>query len=446
MNDLSTRYLGLTLKNPLVVSASPLSKRLDRVRKLEEAGASAIVLYSLFEEQIINESRALDHYLSHGTESYAEALSYYPDLPHYNLEPDVYLEHLQRVKAAVAIPVIGSLNGVSRGHWTEYAAKIAQAGADALELNLYYVPTDPDLDAFEIEQMYLDLVREVRAHVHIPLALKLSPFFSALPAMARQLVAAGADGLVLFNRFYQPDIDLEQLTVVPTAHLSRAEDLLLPLRWIAILSGRVATDYALTGGVHSAHDVLKAMMAGAKVTMLASELLAHGIGRLAAIEHDLREWMEQHEYESIAQMQGSMNQHAVAEPAAFERAHYLRALNTFDNRLLGGDDVRRRRYSRLRQRGRYYHFVVMWQQGCHITTKRPVGKNTLWSIAPSRSSWWCSPWWCSARRGSSGWRQATCRLASTTAIAPPQASSASPCISRCPSSTSHCGGGWYGSC
>jgi dihydroorotate dehydrogenase (fumarate) len=331
--DLTTTYLGLELRNPLVVSASPLSKNIERVQRLEEAGASAIVTYSLFEEQILNESQALDHYLSRGTESYAEALSYYPDLPHYNLEPEIYLEHIQRLSQAVSIPVIGSLNGVSSGHWVEYARKIEQAGADALELNIYYVPTDPYLNTVEVEAVYMELLRDVRAQVALPIALKLSPFFSSLPFIARNFVEAGANGLVLFNRFYQPDIDLERLEVVPTVHLSDSHDMLLPLRWIAILSGQIDTDFALTGGVHTAQDVLKAMMVGAKVAMVASELLTHGIGRMADILGELLVWMHEHEYESIRQMQGSMSQRAVAEPAAFERAHYMRALNSFDNRV-----------------------------------------------------------------------------------------------------------------
>lgn len=333
MIDLTTSYLGLTLRNPLVASASPLSKKVETVQRLEAAGAAAVVMYSLFEEQIIAESRELDHYLSRGTDSYAEALSYYPDLPHYNLEPEVYLTHLAKVKRSVGIPVIGSLNGVSPGHWVEYAHRIADAGADALELNIYYLPVDPFLSGAELEERYVELVTLVRSQLRIPLAVKLSPFFTALPHLAARLVRAGADGLVLFNRFYQPDIDLERLEVSPTVHLSRSDDLLLPLRWIAILAGQVPTDYALTGGVHSAADVLKSMMAGAKVAMLASELLANGVGRLGAILADLTAWMEQHEYESIRQMQGSMSQIAVAEPAAYERANYMRALNSFDNRL-----------------------------------------------------------------------------------------------------------------
>jgi dihydroorotate dehydrogenase (fumarate) len=333
MIDLTTTYLGMPLKNPLIVSASPLSKKLDLVRRMEEAGAAAVVLYSLFEEQITHESHELDHFLSRGTHTYGEALSYFPDLDRYNLEPDTYVEHLHRVKQAVEMPVIGSLNGISSGGWVEYARKIEQAGADALELNIYYLPTDRDVSSGELEENYLALVRAVRAQVRIPIALKLSPFFTSLPYMARRFVEAGADGLVLFNRFYQPDFDLETLEVVPSLTLSDSHDLRLPLRWIAILYGRVAADLALTSGVHTERDVLKAIMAGANVALLASELIANGVGRLSEILADLRAWMEEYAYESITQMRGSMSQRAVAEPAAFERANYMRALNTFDNRL-----------------------------------------------------------------------------------------------------------------
>jgi dihydroorotate dehydrogenase (fumarate) len=333
MPDLTTTYLGLRLKNPLVASASPLSKKVDLVRQLEEAGAAAVVLYSLFEEQITHESRELDHYLTHGAESYAEALSYFPDLDHYNLEPDCYLEHVQRVKRAVDIPVIGSLNGISPGGWVEYARKIEQAGADALELNIYYLPADVSVSSAELEEIYITLLRDIRLQVRIPIAVKLSPFFTALPFMARRLVQAGADGLVLFNRFYQPDFNLETLEVVPNLTLSSSQDLRLPLRWIAMLYGRIEADFALTSGVHTAEDALKAMMAGANVAMLTSELLAHGIWRLQDILDDMRTWMHVHEYESISQMRGSMSQRAVAEPAAFERANYMIALNSFDARL-----------------------------------------------------------------------------------------------------------------
>lgn len=333
MPDLTTTYLGLQLRNPLVASASPLSKKVDTVRRLEDAGAAAVVMYSLFEEQITHESQELDHYLERGTHSYAESLSYFPDLGSYNLGSEPYLEHLHRVKRAVDIPVIGSLNGISSGGWVQYAQRIEQAGADALELNIYYLPTDPNLSGAELEEEYVKLVREVRATVKIPIALKLSPFFTSLPHIARRFVEAGANGLVLFNRFYQPDFDLEELEVIPNLELSTSHELRLPLRWIALLYGRIETDFALTSGVHTAQDVLKAVMAGASVAMTTSALLEYGIGRLTHILTDLQAWMEEHEYESVTSMKGSMSQRAVAEPAAFERANYMKVLNAFNSYL-----------------------------------------------------------------------------------------------------------------
>lgn len=331
--DLTTTYLGLPLKNPLVVSASPLSKKVETIRRLEDAGAAAVVLYSLFEEQATHESYELHHFLERGSHSYAESLDYLPDLGNYTLEPEYYLEHLRRVKQAVAIPVIGSLNGVSPGGWVEYAREIEQVGADALELNIYVVPTDVKRSATELENSYVELVCEIRARVRLPIALKLSPFFTSLPHIATRFVEAGANGLVLFNRFYQPDFDLEELKVIPNLELSTSHELRLPLRWIAILSGQINTDFALTSGVHTAQDVLKAMMAGANVAMMASTLLHNGIGRIPQILNDLQEWMEGHEYGSIMQMRGSMSQRAVADPATFERANYMQALNSFDQFL-----------------------------------------------------------------------------------------------------------------
>ncbi|HEX2911343.1 MAG TPA: dihydroorotate dehydrogenase-like protein [Chloroflexia bacterium] len=333
MPDLTTTYLGLQLKNPLVASASPLSKKVDMVQRLEEAGAAAVVMYSLFEEQITHESRELDHYLTRGSDSYFEALSYFPDLDHYNLEGEAYLEHLYRVKQKVNIPVIGSLNGATTGGWIEYAQKIEQTGVDALELNIYYLPTDPYLSGTKLEEDYIKLVSDIRSNIHIPVALKLSPFFTSLPYTARRFAEAGADGLVLFNRFYQPDFDLEEREVVPHLELSTSQDLLLPLRWIAILYGRVAADFALTSGVHHAEDIVKAVMAGASVAMTTSEVLANGIVRVREILADLYDWLDSHEYESITQMKGSMSQRAVAEPGAFERANYMKALLSFDNKL-----------------------------------------------------------------------------------------------------------------
>jgi len=330
MADLSTTYLGLQLKNPVIASASPISKKLDGIKKLEEAGASAVVMYSLFEEQITHESLALDHFLNRGTESYAESLTYFPNLDNYNIGPEDYLSLIAKAKQAVSIPVIASLNGVSAGGWIDFAKKMEQAGADALELNMYYLATDPDLTSQELEQNYVDLVKAVRAQVKITLAVKLSPFFTALPNLSKQLVAAGANGLVLFNRFIQPDLDIETLEVTPNLQLSTPAELRLPLRWTAILYGRIKADLALTTGVHSSQDVLKAMMAGARVTMLTSELLKNGIGRISDILTDMQTWMESYEYTSIQQMQGSMSQQAVAEPAAFERANYMKALQSFD--------------------------------------------------------------------------------------------------------------------
>lgn len=333
MVDLSTTYLVLRLKNPLVASASPLSKKVDTVRRLEDAGIAAVVMYSLFEEQITHESNALDHYLNLGTESYVEATSYFPDLEHYNVGPEEYLEQIRKLKSSVQVPIIASLNGISTGGWIEYARKMEQAGADALELNIYYVDTNPEVTAQELEQAYVTLVADVRQQVHIPLAVKLSPYFTALPNLAQRLVGAGANGLVLFNRFYQPDLDIEALEVVPSLVLSTSDELRLPLRWTAILHGRVAADLALTGGVHTAQDVVKSVMAGANVVMMASELLACGVGRVAELRTDLQRWLEEHEYTSIEQMRGSMSQRAVAEPAAYERANYMKALTSYDNRI-----------------------------------------------------------------------------------------------------------------
>jgi len=329
MTDLSTTYLGLTLKNPIVASASPLSKKIERARKLEEAGVSAIVMYSLFEEQIIHESLELDHYLTRGTDSYAEALTYLPDGGMYGISPEKYLIQVAGLKKALKIPVIGSLNGVSKGGWTNYARKIQEAGADALELNLYYIPTDLEMTSNDIEDAQVELVAEVRSSITIPLAVKISPFVTSIPNFIKRLVGAGANGIVLFNRFYQPDFDLDELEIVHSLDLSTSAELRLPLRWISILNGRVNTDFALTSGVHSHKEVLKAMMAGAKVAMMASNLLHNGEQAVGPILNELEEWMREHEYESIQQMQGSMSQKSVKEPAAFERANYMKVLGSF---------------------------------------------------------------------------------------------------------------------
>jgi len=329
MVDLKTTYLGLELKNPLVASSSPLSQKVENVKQMERSGVSAVVMYSLFEEQIIQDSLKLHRDLERGAHAFAEALEYLPAYGQYSIGPETYLERLSKLKESVNIPVIGSLNGVSIGGWTEYAQKIEQAGADALELNLYFLAADPELPSKELEEEHIALVSAIRKQVNIPIAVKLSPFYTALPHFARRLAEAGANGLVLFNRFYQPDFDLEELEVVPNLVLSTSHELRLPLRWIAILYGRISTDLALTTGVHNANDVIKAMMAGAKVTTIASEFLQNGIERASEILTDVETWMEEHEYDSIEQMQGSMSQQAVAEPATLERANYMKVLSSY---------------------------------------------------------------------------------------------------------------------
>ena len=331
--DLSTTYLGLSLKNPLVPSSSPLMRKVDNIKRMEDAGASAVVLHSLFEEEIRQASKTLDHYLNYGAESYWEALSYFPDVE-LRIGPDEYLDHIRKVKAAVGIPVIASLNGVSKGGWVNYAKKIQDAGADALELNMYYLAADPTQSSAAVEEMYLDLVREVRASVHIPIAIKMGHQFSAFANMAQQFDQAGANGLVIFNRFYEPDIDLDELEIVPDVKLSTPYDLRIRLRWVAILYGKVKADLALTGGVHTAADVLKAMMAGAKIAMMTSALLEHGTAYVKTVLNNLEHWMQEHEYESIQQMQGSMSYKSVAQPAAFERANYMRVLRSYQTTVI----------------------------------------------------------------------------------------------------------------
>jgi dihydroorotate dehydrogenase (fumarate) len=334
MVDLTTTYLGLKLKNPLVASPSPLSEKVENVKRMEDAGIAAVVMYSLFEEQIIHESLELDHFLSRGTESFAEALTYFPNIGKFSLAPEKYIDQLEKTKRAVKIPVLGSLNGVSTGGWIEYGRKIQDAGADALELNLYYLPTDIHITSSQLEDNYLKLVSDIRAEIKIPLAVKLAPFLSALPNFASRLVEAGADGLVLFNRFYQPDLDLENLDVVPNLVLSVSDDLRLPLRWIAILYGKVKADLALTSGVHTSEDAIKAIMAGANVAMTTSALLKRGTVAIQQILNGMEEWMTSREYVSVEQMRGSMSQGAVAEPAAFERANYMKVLNSFNADLI----------------------------------------------------------------------------------------------------------------
>ena len=327
--DLSTTYLGIELANPIVPSASPLTTGLDHMKQLEDAGASALVIASLFEEQIEHEELEIFRMLETAADSTSEASSFFPELQDYRIGPDAYLAHIQQAKKALSIPVIGSLNGTSEGGWVRYAKLIEEAGADAIELNVYLIAADPDVTSEQVEARYLKLVRIVKESVDIPLAVKVGPYFSSMAHMARQLVAAGADGLVLFNRFMQPDIDLETLTVDPSLHLSTSRELTLPLRWIAILSGNVDASLAGTTGVHTAEDALKLLLAGADVSMMASALLHEGPGRLTEVLQGVERWLDEHEYESVEQAKGSMSQRNVADPVAFERANYMKALTSY---------------------------------------------------------------------------------------------------------------------
>jgi len=332
MSDISTRYLGLALKSPLVASASPLCESVPNIRELEDAGIGAVVLPSLFEEQLELESNALDDDLWRGAESYPESQSLLPDLQNYNLGPDGYLDLIEGAKAAVDIPVIASLNGVSPGGWAEYARLMEEAGADAIELNIYSIATEPTVSAVELEKGYVDLVRQIKRTVRIPVAVKLSPFFSAPANFAMRLDDTGVNGLVLFNRFYQPDFDVESLEVVPRLSLSHPDELLLRLHWTAILSDHVEADLAITGGVHSAIDVVKCIMAGASATMMASALLHKGVSHSFCVLADLRRWLEEHEYDSVRQMCGSMSRRSVPDPTAFERGNYMRVLSSYAHR------------------------------------------------------------------------------------------------------------------
>lgn len=327
--NLSTRYMGLRLSGPLVVSASPLSCDLDNIRRMEQCGAGAVVLWSLFEEQLKHDANQLDFYLQYGTERFAESLTYFPAISEYHLDSELYLEHIATAKQAVSIPIIGSLNGVSPDGWTEYARKIEQAGADALELNVYFIPTDPDVDGRKVEQAYLDVLETVRPTIKIPITMKISPFFSSTANMARRLAESGANGLVLFNRFYQPDIDVRNLDVQPTIRLSTSDDALLPMRWVAILYERVKVSLAASGGVHTPRDAAAMIMAGADAVMVCSSLLQHGIGHLRTLHDGLVEILEGHGYETLTQAKGVMSQKSCADPSAFERANYMKALHAF---------------------------------------------------------------------------------------------------------------------
>lgn len=327
--NLTTSYLGFKLRTPLVPSASPLSENIDNIRRMEDAGAPAVVFHSLFEEQVRRDHHDLQYYLDQGRESHAEALSYFPEPAEFKVGPDAYLKHIADAKAAVGIPIIGSLNGSTFGGWMKYAREIEQAGADALELNIYSVPGNPNESAEEIETNYLTIIASVKAQLGIPVAVKLSPYFTNFAHFARRVDRIGVAALVLFNRFYQPDIELETLEISPNILLSTPMAMRLPMRWIAMLHGRIGANLAATSGIHRATDALKMLMAGADVTMLCSVLLRRGIEHLQVIEGEMRQWMEEHEYESVEQMKGSMSQKNCPDPAAFERAQYMRALATY---------------------------------------------------------------------------------------------------------------------
>jgi dihydroorotate dehydrogenase (fumarate) len=326
--DLTTTYLGMNLKNPIVPSASPLSRDIGNIKEMEDAGAAAVVLYSLFEEQITHEALELYFHTVTHQESYAEATSYFPETEVYNMGPEEYLEQIRKAKEAVQIPVIASLNGATPGGWTDYAKKIEQAGADALELNVYMLATDVNKSSHDIENTYIEILKLVKSTIKIPVTMKISPYFSSLAGFAKKLDDAGADGLLLFNRFYQPDIDLDTLEVVPNVLLSNPQSMRLPLRWIAILYGRIKADLAATSGIHSAEDVIKMVMVGAKITEMFAALHQYGIGHIRNVLRDIKTWMIDHEYESFEQMRGSMSHRSAANPAAFERANYMRALSS----------------------------------------------------------------------------------------------------------------------
>jgi dihydroorotate dehydrogenase (fumarate) len=328
--DLTTTYLGLDLRSPLVVgAAAPLTEDINNIKRMEDAGAAAVVLHSLFEEQLRAEELELHHHLQYGTHSFAEALTYFPEPEIFHVGPDIYLDHIQRAKEMVTIPIIASLNGSTLGGWIDYARQIQQAGADALEVNIYAIPTSLDQTGAEIEKQYIDVLKAVKAVVSIPVAVKLSPYFSNLANMAKNLADAGANGLVLFNRFYQPDIDIEELEVNPHVLLSTPQDMRLPMRWIAILYDRLALDFAATSGIQKGQDVVRMLMVGAKVTMIVSMLLRHGIDHIRIMETELRQWLVEHDYASVRQLQGNMSQINCPNPSEFERVQYMKAVQTY---------------------------------------------------------------------------------------------------------------------
>lgn len=329
MIDLRTQYLGLTLKNPLVASSSPLTESMDSLLRLEDAGIAAVVLPSLFEEQLTIESVTLDEDLWRGAQEFAEAVTYLPDLENYNTNPDGYLELIRHAKRRLAVPVFASLNGSTPGGWIRYARDIEQAGADGLELNIYSIEADVHRSGEAVESSYCELVRQLKAGVKLPIAVKMTPFFSSIPHIAKRFERAGADALILFNRFYQPDFDVQNLEVVPRLTLSEPHELLLRLNWVAILYGRVRPSLAVTGGVHSAEDVLKSLMAGASVAMMTSALLKNGPRFVHRVLDDLARWISENEYDAVLQMQGSMSHQSVPNPAALERGNYMKVLSSY---------------------------------------------------------------------------------------------------------------------
>jgi dihydroorotate dehydrogenase (fumarate) len=336
MVNLQTRYMGIELAHPVVASASPLSKDLDGILRLEDSGASAVVMFSLFEEQIRHEMLAVDHLAQVGAESFAESTSYFPDTQSIRVGPDRYLDLVRRARERASVPIIASLNGTTSEGWVDYARMLEEAGAAAIELNVYYVPADPLVDGRAVEQRYVDVLRAVKANVTIPVAIKVGPFFSSFANMARRLDEAGANALVLFNRFYQPDYDLEKREVVPSLQLSTPNEARLPLLWMAVLFGRVRASLAATTGVHSALEVLKLLAAGADITMTTSALLLHGPAHLRTLLDGTRAWLEEHDFASVAQLRGSMSQERVSDPTAFERANYIRILERYEAPSLRG--------------------------------------------------------------------------------------------------------------
>ncbi len=329
MTDLSTTYLGLKLKNPLVASASPLTKQLDNIKRLEEAGVGAIVLHSLFEEELITESIRLHEHLEEGAESFPEALTYFPELPQYGIGPEPYLKLIEAAKGSTSMPIIASLNAASPGKWADYARRIEESGADALELNVYTIPTDPLVTSSQVEEELSEIVKDVCEAVEIPVAVKLSPFYSSIPCVAKTVTEAGAEGITIFNRFYQPDLDVKTMDVVPRLELSTPQELLLRLRWAAIISPRIKADIAITGGVHKGEDIAKCILAGAKVAMVASALLKNGISHASVMLEEFRRFLEEKRLESAEEIRGHLSQRAVANPKAFERANYVKLISSY---------------------------------------------------------------------------------------------------------------------